>query len=146
MNRERLETAKEFLLEVLQPLWEEHGAEKFDMGHWMISEDSEAIDEVIKRGHIALTSECHTAGCFVGWLPTIFPGEFKIDDTTLIQGIGKTNHGSYTFRAAAEFFETDGPEIDTLILPEAYYPLDPKEIQPKHVAERIDEILQRNKS
>jgi len=77
MNYERLETARDYLLEVLQPLWEERGAAKFDMSDWFSSKESDnEFDAILKRGYI--TPTCGTAGCFGGWLPTIFPGKFKI--------------------------------------------------------------------
>lgn len=138
MNRERLKTAKKFLLEVLQPLWEERGLEKFNMREWIttakVPEEDSDFSEAVERGH--LTVECGTAGCFVGWLPTIFPGEFEIRSDGIIM-----RKDDYNAVAAACFFEIDEEQMDTLAYT-SYYDIAAEKIQPKHVAEGINKILQ----
>jgi len=138
MNYERLETAKKFLLEVLQPLWEERGIQKFNMGFWIKPEDSAGKKEVIKRGHI--TVECGSAGCFVGWLPTIFPGEFEIRES--VDRVVYISWGSiFNSSAAKYFFEIDHLQVEEIILA-GCYSMNGDKIEPKHVAEKIDKLLQ----
>jgi len=136
MHRERLETAKKFLLEVLQPLWDEHGSKKFDMRLWITAKD-EDIEGILEQGH--LTTGCGSAGCFVGWLPTIFPGEFEIIRSPRVEinrfYISRNNF--YNECAAADFFDLSYRKAVFLAMPGWY---NKYEIEPKHVAQHIDWI------
>jgi len=126
---------------------------KFNMGFWIKTKNSAGAETVIKRGH--LTTECGSAGCLIGWLPTIFPGEFKIrerhsnisiyDDLDDLFDIHEIHTRDTNLSAAAKFFDINLPDIQELSLPDKYFTTYTK-IEPKHVAERIDKILQEEQS
>jgi len=109
MNSERLETARKFLLKILQSLWE-------------------------TRGHF--TFENRSPCFFIDWLPIIFPNDFKIDDSGSI--IYNNIQGVF---GAQSFFGLTTDQIENLLF-SFHYKRPQSEIQPKHVAEKINEILQ----
>jgi hypothetical protein len=88
--------------------------EKFDFGT-IAKQSGKPMLEALAAGHV----KCGTVGCAIGWLPAVFPDQFKWvrsafnDELTVLT----KETDELNFDAAAEFFGIGYSQADYLFMP-----------------------------
>lgn len=71
--------------------------------------------EALAAGH----TRCGTVACAIGWLPAVFPADFKWTDA-YYKSRSVTRDGSIDFSAAEEFFDLTVYQAEYLFMPGRY--------------------------
>jgi hypothetical protein len=149
MQRKRLKTFARFLAGTAQKT--ESVRKRFYMGFWINVQNSvKAREYVLRHGKITrlgLDGSCGSAGCALGWAPSI-PSFYKLGLRLEAGSFSGFPQGVrfgrwHDLQAGEEFFGLNGQEASHLFAPGSY-PEDiagHRKIEPKHVAEHIKHVL-----